>query len=76
MGQDALAVCKEAVVISDEQIKLMKQQLAAQDAYIKQLKQQRDEAVNKASAGPSLMHDLGCGLVGAAAGIVLIRGFR
>lgn len=78
MGQDSLTSCKETIEISNQEIVLMKQQLAAQDDYIKQLRQQRDAAMSRAdkASSPGLLHDLSCGMVGAAAGIVLIRGFR
>lgn len=77
MGQDALTICKAAVQTSSDEIQVLNQKLAAQDAYILQLKQQRDANLNQATAAaPGFLHELGCGMVGAAAGIVLIRGFR
>lgn len=75
-AQDALQSCKELAEISDQEIKLLKQQLAAQDQHIKDIRKQRDAALASSQQSCGLLHDVGAGLVGAAAGIVLIRGFR
>lgn len=58
------------------EIDLLKKKAQSQADYIRILEQRYDAALtrNEKECGPSLLHDLSCGMVGAAAGVVMLRG--
>lgn len=68
---------KRALDDSTQEIGLLNQKVLSQGEYIKQLEQRLDAAINRneKECGPSLLHELSCGAVGASVGMFLIKGF-
>jgi hypothetical protein len=74
---DVISTYKAALEATQTELDLYKRKTQSQADYIALIEKQRDAAINaQASAAPGWIHDLSCGMVGAAAGVVLTRGFR